>query len=169
MPVQAQIEIRHLFISPGHNFVGHWGKEPGEYPVLAVSGIECVAGEGIKGDRYFGFKKEYKGQITFFEEEVYKDLCSRLNVHHRGPGAFRRNVITRGTRLNDLIGTGFEIQGVRFFGKEECKPCSWMDHAFAPGAEEALKGRGGLRALILSSGMIQISRPPVAISSERRE
>ena len=169
MPVQAQIEIRHLFISPGHNFVGHWGKEPGEYPVLAVSGIECVAGEGIKGDRYFGFKKGYKGQITFFEEEVYKDLCSRLNVHHRGPGAFRRNVITRGTRLNDLIGTEFEIQGVRFFGKEECKPCSWMDHAFAPGAEEALKGRGGLRALILSSGMIQISRPPVAISSERRE
>ena len=169
MPVQAQIEIRHLFISPGHNFVGHWGKEPGEYPVLAVSGIECVAGEGIKGDRYFGFKKEYKGQITFFEEEVHKDLCSRLNVYDRGPEAFRRNVITRGTRLNDLIGAEFEIQGVRFFGKEECKPCSWMDHAFAPGAEEALKGRGGLRALILSSGMIQISRPPVAISSERRE
>jgi hypothetical protein len=169
MPVQTQIDIRHLFISPGHNFVGHWGKPPGEYPVLAVGGIECVAGEGIKGDRYFGFKKEYKGQITFFEEEVYKDLCSRLNVYHRGPEAFRRNVITRGTRLNDLIGTEFEIQGVRFFGKEECRPCSWMDHAFAPGAEEALKGRGGLRALILSSGMIQISRPPVAISSEGRE
>ena len=169
MPVQAQIEIRHLFISPGHNFVGHWGKEPGEYPVLAVSGIECVAGEGIKGDRYFGFKKEYKGQITFFEEEVYKDLCSRLNVYDRGPEAFRRNVITRGTRLNDLIGAEFEIQGVRFFGKEECSPCSWMDRAFAPGSEEALKGRGGLRALILSSGMMQISKPPVAISSERRE
>ena len=169
MLVQTQIEIRHLFISPGHNFVGHWGKPPGEYPVLAVGGIECVAGEGIKGDRYFGFKKEYKGQITFFEEEVYKDLCSRLNVYHRGPESFRRNVITRGTRLNDLIGIEFEIQGVRFFGKEECKPCSWMDHAFAPGAEEALKGRGGLRALILSNGMIQISRPPVAITSERRE
>ena len=169
MPVQTQIEIRHLFISPGHNFVGHWGEAPGEYPVFAVSEIECVAEKGIKGDRYFGFKKGYKGQITFFEEEVYKDLCSRFNVYHRGPEAFRRNVITRGTRLNDLIGTEFEIQGVRFFGKEECKPCGWMDHAFAPGAEEALKGRGGLRALILRSGMIQISRPPVAISSERRE
>jgi MOSC domain-containing protein YiiM len=169
MPVQTEIEIRHLFISPGHNFVGHWGKAPAEYAALAVNEIECVAGKGIKGDRYFGFKKDYKGQITFFEEEVYEDLCSRLNMHHRGPDVFRRNVITRGTGLNDLIGAEFEIQGVRFFGKEECRPCGWMDYAFAPGAEEALKGRGGLRALILSSGTIQVSRSPVALAWERRE
>jgi MOSC domain-containing protein YiiM len=169
MPVETQIEIRRLFVFPGHNFVGHFGKPPGDNPALAVSEIECVAGEGIKGDRYFGFKKEYKGQITFFEEEVYEDLCSRFGARDLGPEVFRRNVITRGIRLNDLIGAEFEVQGVRFFGREECRPCSWMDYAFAPGAEEALKGHGGLRALILSSGTIRLTSSSVATSSERRE
>jgi hypothetical protein len=64
-------------------------------------------------------------------------------------------VITRGVHLNDLIGVEFEIQGVQFFGREECRPCYWMDFAFSPGAENVLKGRGGLRAEILKDGHLQ--------------
>jgi MOSC domain-containing protein YiiM len=64
-------------------------------------------------------------------------------------------VITRGVDLNDLIGQEFDVQGVRFLGTEECRPCYWMDGAFAPGAQEFLKGRGGLRARILSDGSLR--------------
>ena len=64
------------------------------------------------------------------------------------PSVFRRNVITHGADLNELIDREFEVQGVRFYGTAECTPCYWMDRAFAPGAEAALLGHGGLRARI---------------------
>jgi len=54
-----------------------------------------------------------------------------------------------------LIGQEFEVQGGRFLGTEECRPCYWMDGAFAPDAHELLKGRGGLRARILRDGSLR--------------
>jgi MOSC domain-containing protein YiiM len=153
----SAMEICHLFISPGHNFVGHHGREPGTHPMIEIYEIECVAGCGIRGDRYFDFKDDYKGQITFFALEVFNDLCSALQIHDCAPSLARRNVITCGVDLNDLIDQEFEVQGVRFFGTEECRPCYWMDRAFAPGAQEFLKGRGGLRARILSDGSLRSS------------
>jgi MOSC domain-containing protein YiiM len=151
----AAMEICHLFISTGHNFVDHHGREPDTRPMIEMSEIECVAGRGIRGDRYFDFKDDYKGQITFFSLEVFDELCSALQIHDCAPSMARRNVITRGVDLNDLIDHEFEVQGVRFFGTEECRPCYWMDRAFAPGTQEFLKGRGGLRARILSDGSVR--------------
>ena len=146
------MEICHLYISLGHNFVGHHGREPDEHPMVEMPIIECAAGRGIRGDRYFDFKGDYKGQITFFSLEVFDELCEALQIQGCSPALARRNVITHGADLNQLIGQNFEVQGVRFHGIEECRPCYWMDRAFAPGAHEFLKGRGGLRAKILTDG-----------------
>ena len=121
-----------------------------------VQEIECVAGQGIRGDRYFGFKENFKGQITFFAHEAYERLMAELGELFHTPDVFRRNVITQGLDLNALIGKEFEIQGVRFFGMEESKPCYWMDQAFAKGAEKALRGDGGLRARILTDGVLRV-------------
>ena len=123
--------------------------------MIEVPVIECVAGRGIRADRYFDFKDDYKGQITFFSLEVFEELCAALNAHDASPAATRRNVITRGFDLNEFIGKEFEIQCVRFYGTEESAPCYWMDGAFAPGAKDFLKGRGGLRAKILSDGEVR--------------
>ena len=153
-----QVEICHLYISAGHNFVGHHGREPDSYPMIEVPMIECVTGRGIRGDRYFDFKDDYKGQITFFSLEVFDDLCGTLGSQDCSPALVRRNVMTRDVDLNELIGQNFEVQGVRFYGTQECRPCYWMDHAVAPGAEEFLKGRGGLRAKILSDGELRSNR-----------
>jgi MOSC domain-containing protein YiiM len=149
------VEICHLYISRGHNFVGHHDREPDQYPAIEVPMIECVAGHGIRGDRYFDFKEDYKGQITFFSLEVFDELCRVLDVQDCSPGSVRRNVMTRDVDLNELISQDFEIQGVRFHGTQECAPCYWMDRAVAPGAEKFLKGRGGLRAQILSNGVLR--------------
>jgi len=127
--------------------------------MIEVPMIECIAGRGIQGDRYFDFKDDYKGQITFFSLEVFDELCGALEVQGYGPTLVRRNVITRDVDLNELIGQDFEIQGVRFHGTQECRPCYWMDRAIAPGAEEFLKGRGGLRARILSDGQLRATAP----------
>lgn len=149
------VKICHLYISPGHNFVGHAGQEPGTHPAIEVPKIECVAGRGIRGDRYFDFKDDYKGQITFFSLEVFDELCSGLRLQGCAPSAVRRNVFTRNVDLNELIEKDFEIQGIRFHGTQECAPCYWMDRALAPGAEKFLKGRGGLRARILCDGELR--------------
>lgn len=149
------VEICHLYVSRGHNFVGHHGREPDEYPMVEVNAIECVVGRGIRGDRYFDFKDDYKGQITFFSLEVFDELCGVLQVDRAVRSAVRRNVFARNVDLNQLIDQDFEIQGVRFHGTQECRPCYWMNRAIAPGAEEFLKGRGGLRARILTDGELR--------------
>ena len=149
------MKIRHLFISPGHNYFGHHDRLADEHPTIEVSEVECVAGRGIRGDRFFDFKDNYQGQITFFAWETYEALCAELGVHDRTPAVFRRNVLTAGVDLNALIGREFAVQGVRFHGTEECRPCYWMDQAFGPGAFNFLKGRGGLRAEILCNGILR--------------
>ena len=149
------VEICHLYISQGHNFVGHHGQEPDDYPMIEVPMIDCVAGRGIRRDRYFDFKDDYKGQVTFFSLDVFDELCSALQLQDCSPALARRNVIIRSANLNELIGQEFAIQGVGFHGMEECRPCYWMDRAFASGAHEFLKGRGGLRAKILCDGKLR--------------
>ena len=155
MATTPAIQIRHLYISSGHNFFGHYGKPPDKYPMVEREEIHCVTGRGIEGDRFFDYKPNCKGQVTFFAEEVYGQLCAELGVWDQPAWVFRRNIITAGADLPALIGQEFEIQGVRFAGCSESAPCEWMNHAFAPGAEEWLKGRGGLRAKILTDGILR--------------
>jgi MOSC domain-containing protein YiiM len=156
------VEICHLYISRGHNFVGHYGREPDEFPMIEVSTVECVAGRGLRGDRYFDHKENYKGQITFFSLEVFDELCGALQVEGIDPSAVRRNVFARDVDLNALIGKDFEVQGVQFHGTEESRPCHWMNGAIAPGAQEFLRGRGGLRARILTNGTLQSTSRVIA-------
>lgn len=68
------IAIEHLIISPGHNYVGHHGKPPGTHPLVELTEVECVAGRGLRGDRYFDHREDYKGQVTFFAMEVLEAL-----------------------------------------------------------------------------------------------
>ncbi len=150
------MRIRHIFISPAHNFVGHHGKPPGDSPTVEVREARCIAGRGIEGDRYLDFKDDYKGQVTFFASEVFGRLSAQFGIRDKSPAVLRRNIITEGVDLNALIGKEFEVQGIRFLGTQESAPCHWMNAVFAEGAEEALKGHGGLRAKILTDGVLRV-------------
>lgn len=148
--------IEHLAISPGHNYFGRFGHGAGSYPIQKVHQLECVAGRGIRGDRFFDYKPDYKGQITFFAMETYEAMLAELSIAVGSPMNARRNVYVRGLDLTSLVGTEFELQGVRFRGMEECKPCFWMNEAFGGREVEAwMKGRGGLRAIILTAGTLR--------------
>jgi MOSC domain-containing protein YiiM len=152
-PSGATMNILHIYISPQHIF--EKGIAVGSRTVTEVDEVECVAGRGLCGDRYFDHDRDYIGQVTFFSQEVYERLCEQLQVTHREPSVFGRNVIVSGVDLNNLIGKEFEVQGIRFSGSEECSPCRWMEEAFAPGAMRALKDHGGLRARILTDGLLK--------------
>jgi MOSC domain-containing protein YiiM len=159
------IRVCHLFISPGHNFFGRHGRPPGAHPVFEVDQITCVAGRGIQGDRFLDFKENYKGQITLFAMEVFDALRKELGLPDAQPASTRRNVFTRGIDLNSLIGAEFNVQGVRFAGVEECRPCRWMDLSVGSGAEAWMRGRGGLRARILTDGVLRRDDQPVEPSA----
>jgi MOSC domain-containing protein YiiM len=159
--------IRQIFTSPGHNYFGHHGRAPDDYPLNEVSSIECVAGRGIRGDRFFDYKDNYKGQITFFSFEVFERLAAHFGLTNKSAGAVRRNVVVSGVDLNDLIGEEFAIQGVRLRGTAHCQPCYWLDQAVAPGTEEFLQGNGGLRAQILSDGAISVGDAQLVLAAPR--
>ena len=150
--------IERLYISPGHSYRGRYGQSPLEHPTLEVAEVECVAGRGLRGDRYFDHKPDFKGQITFVARETLERVWGELEIPpaKRDIAATRRNVVTSGIDLLALIGREFSIGGVRFLGTEECKPCSWMDRAIGDGAEARLRGHGGLRARILSDGVLRV-------------
>ncbi|MCF6312263.1 MAG: molybdenum cofactor biosysynthesis protein [Verrucomicrobiales bacterium] len=147
--------IRHFYTSPGHNYVGHHGKAPSEHPIEEATSLELVAGKGIVGDRYFDWKENYKGQITFFDQAVVQAVRDQFSLPDLPSSIFRRNVIIEGVDLNALIGKTFQLAGVELEGVEECRPCYWMDQATGEqSVEDFLKGRGGLRCRILNDAML---------------
>jgi MOSC domain-containing protein YiiM len=159
------MQIRQIFVSEGHNYFGHHGRAPDDHPLIEVPKIECVAGHGIRGDRFYDYRDNYKGQITFFSFEVFAKLAEHFGLTNKSAGAVRRNVVVSGVELNDLIGEEFSIQGVRLRGTAHCRPCYWLDQAIAPGAEQFLEGNGGLRAQILSDGVIAVGDAQLVLNA----
>jgi MOSC domain-containing protein YiiM len=77
------------------------------------------------------------------------------------PSVFRRNVVVEGIDLDQLLARRFTLGGVEFEGTGEARPCHWMNAVVAPGAEDWLMGRGGLRAKVLTDGKLSVG--PVAL------
>lgn len=161
-----EIIIRQIFVSPDHNYFGHHGQPAGTAPTVEVNSIECVAGRGITGDRFFDYKPDYKGQITFFAWETYEAVREALAVPELRAAAFRRNVLVAGMDLKALENRRFAIQDVLFEGAGEAKPCYWMNQAVAAGAEAWLAGRGGLRARIIRSGRLTTGPAQLTVGEE---
>ena len=152
------ITIQHIFISPGHNYFGRPKDGPGEHPTPDVDAVEARTGLGLVGDRYFAVPAHFEAQVTLVAAEVFQAVLNEFGLVRLSPAIMRRNIVTAGINLSQLLGHEFELDFgdhvVRFAGTKACSPCGWMDAAIAPGAWKFLKGRGGLRARVLSDGMI---------------
>ena len=133
-------------------------------PVEAVPAVRAVAGRGLEGDRYFLGTGTWQGwpdpQLTLIEEETVAAVAAALG-RPLEPLALRRNVVTRGVRLEALIGQAFRLGDVWVEGIRPCDPCGYLEGLVAPGLKAALAGRGGLRARILTSGIIRVGDPVV--------
>ena len=158
-----KVTITHLFTSTGHDFKGRHGLDRENHGVVEHDRVECVAGRGIVGDRYFDKPEGHRGQVTFFDEAVAKGARAHFDLAPFSPSVFRRNVVLDGADLESLVGREFEIGGVRFEGTESCTPCYWMDQALVPGTETFLEGKGGLRARVLRSGPLSVGEAELTI------
>ena len=157
------IRLLNIWVSGGHDFKGRHGMDRMNYEAKSCEKVKLVAGRGIEGDRYFDHKPDFKGQITFFSEEIARQLEEELELPAVNRSAFRRNALVSGIDLNQLVGRNFSIGGVEFSGSEECTPCYWMDEAVGSGAYEWLKGRGGLRCRILTTGKLSLGEQELSI------
>jgi MOSC domain-containing protein YiiM len=154
-PVLTALSLHHIFVAEGHSYFGRHGKGSATFPICEVTEIECVAGRGLRGDRFFDHQANYKGQVTLFSQDVFNELRLALSTPQTHPAALRRNLLVSGADLNEFVGQQFELQGVLMEGTEECRPCYWMDEAVGAGAEAWLRGRGGLRCRILTNGWLR--------------
>jgi len=118
-----------------------------------VDSVSAVAGKGLEGDRHFFAEGARRGgAITLIEAEVLED------VGLSGPQS-RRQVVTRGVRLNDLVGKRFLVGEIECEGVELCEPCLHLQSLTRPGIIEDLLHRGGLNADIVTSGTISVGDP----------
>ena len=115
-----------------------------------VDSVRAVAGKGLEGDRhYFAEGARPGGAITLIEAEVLED------VGLSGPQS-RRQIVTRGVRLNDLVGKRFFVGEIECEGVELCEPCLHLQSLTRPGIIDELLHRGGLNADIVTSGTISV-------------
>jgi len=118
-------------------------------PVVPRDAVTVIMHQGIPEDRNFG--RVWRRNVTFVEEERLVAVCAALGVPYE-PGCSRRNVTTRGIRLNDLVGKRFRVGTVELVGIERCQPCFTMEGSVGKGAQAALFDQAGIRAHALTTG-----------------
>jgi len=127
----------------------HLGPEVGG-PLESVPSARAYAGKGLEGDRNFYADGAKPGTaLTLVEAEAVEDV----GLAH---GGTRRQLTVRGVSLNDLVGRHFKVGDVECYGVELCEPCKHLESMTRPGIIDDLLHRGGLRADILTDGVISV-------------
>ena len=119
-----------------------------------VDSIESIAGKGLLNDRHFKKDNEKKSQITLIEIENinHYNRISRASIL---PKDFRRNIITEGIRLNELVGSEFFIGEVKVKAHDLCRPCKYLQESLNQNdLIKELLHKAGLRCEILTNGKI---------------
>ena len=119
-----------------------------------VDSIEAIAGKGLIGDRHFKENNEKHSQITLIEIENI-NYFNKISGTFILPKEFRRNIITAGIRLNDLIGNEFLIGKVKVKAHDLCRPCKYLqDSLTQKNLIKEMMRKAGLRCEILTGGKI---------------
>ena len=147
----------------------HIARGAGE-PMESLDEVRAVPGRGLEGDRYFTATGHYSGrasvggrEVTLIEREAVKhldggiitSLGKQLDIE-LAAGEARRNIMTSRVPLNHLIGREFWVGEVLMRGTRLCEPCNYLESLTKPGVRMALTHHGGLRANILSEGVIRV-------------
>jgi len=123
--------------------------------ICEVPEAVATAGAGLEGDRYCASGASPETQLTLIESEAI-DEFNQVFSTDLPVTAFRRNVITRGIRLNSLEGRIFTVGDVQLRGVELCEPCAYLQNLLGvPGLVKQLTHKGGLRGEILAGGSIR--------------
>jgi MOSC domain-containing protein YiiM len=134
-------------------------------PVQARPAVDVVAGVGVVGDRYATGTGHWSDprwpdqQLTLVESEV----AEALGV---APERLRRNIVTRGVALGELIGARVRIGSVELHGVRVCDPCAYLEQLTGRAglARDLGRAGGGLRAAVVGDGRITVGDAVVVVS-----
>ena len=122
--------------------------------------LKCIAGKGIDGDRYmlgtgtYSKKPEPGRQLTIIESEELEALI-KIGLHCTSNQS-RRNIISRGISLNNLVGKKIMVGEVKLMVHRLCQPCTYLEKKLKqPGLKDALWDKGGVKCEILTDGNIK--------------
>jgi MOSC domain-containing protein YiiM len=150
-----------MFETPGKVEAIYIAAARGE-PTVYVEQVHVVPGKGIEGDRYFGLPgvngipTKSGRELTLIEIEAIEAICSQDGIT-LSPDQTRRNIVTRGISLNDLVGQEFYVGSIRLCGIRLCEPCSYLASRTDPRIISSMAHRGGLRTDILTEGTIHLN------------
>jgi len=135
-------------VMPGSVEAIHIAAAESELP-HAVDAVDVTA-DGVVGDRY-GRSRD----LTLIEAEALEGLLADTGIE-LSAAEVRRQLLTRGIKLNDLVGERFTVGGVECVGQELCEPCNHLQGLTRQGVLRGLVHRGGLRADIVGGGRIAV-------------
>jgi len=131
-------------------------------PMQSVVAVRPVPDSGLESDRYFTGTGTFSPQpqkpdfeLTLIEREQIEHFARESGLPFNAASA-RRNIVTEGIALNDLVGREFLIGEVRIRGIRLCEPCNYLAKISFPEALKGLVHRGGLRAQILTEGVLRV-------------
>ena len=146
-------KVEAIFVAP----------ERGELPA-PVDRVRAHAGRGLEGNRYYGAEGGAPPgcAVTLIAAEAVEAAMieGELSIE---PVVTRRNVLTRGIDVNELVGKRFRIGDVECEGVELCEPCAHLESMTQPGMIKAFVHRGGLNADILTDGEISVGDAVVVV------
>jgi len=131
--------------------------------MVNVDTIKAVAEQGLVGDRYgagvgaaqFKGRRRPENEVTLIAREAIDAANDEFNmtIAHLDT---RRNLLTEGVPLNDLVTKTFRVGPVLLRGLELCQPCGYLERRTYPGIKAALKHRGGLRCCVVEGGELHV-------------
>jgi MOSC domain-containing protein YiiM len=129
-------------------------------PLASVDEVRAEPGRGLEGDRYWKrqgtfWKPIADREVTLIESEALEAVAAEAGVTLEARDA-RRNLATRGVRLNDLVNRRFRVGGTTLLGVRLCEPCGHLEELTGRRLRAFFAGRGGLRAGILTGGVIRV-------------
>jgi MOSC domain-containing protein YiiM len=150
MPQEPSVTVERIFICPARDATQ-----------IERERVTVEGGKGVVGDRNFGVNKHPEQNLTLVEAEEIEGFCVEQG-RVLDLSLTRRNLITRGVRLNQLVNVEFSIGNVRMRGVELCEPCVTLGSALSSeslASHAVIKwwvGRGGLRVDVLSDGELVV-------------
>ncbi|MCZ9353607.1 molybdenum cofactor biosysynthesis protein [Streptomyces mutabilis] len=164
----TEVEVVQLLVSPAHRLAGRPadGPSPGSADER-VPRVEVRAGLGLVGDRYYARPAHRNAAVTLMSaENLPLDINFDADLRHT-----RRNVLLRGVDIDAWLGATVALDcgggPVLFAVNRPARPCAWMDVTVGPGAQRALRGRGGVRCTPLSDGALALGPATFEVVDER--
>jgi MOSC domain-containing protein YiiM len=122
--------------------------------MISVNKVKIIAGKGIIDDRYFKENNHKKSQITLIEIENINYYNEKFGTTIQ-PSDFRRNIITEGIELNELVGSEFFIGNIKIKAHDLCRPCKSLEDCLKQkDLVKTMLRKSGIRCEILTSGKI---------------